>query len=74
MLRVQNHGAWNNSLSPVLKAGHRIFRATWWSANVLLVLAVLSLFFAGGWEYSVREYLRGFSDAIIPAASSRPDC
>jgi hypothetical protein len=70
MLRVQNHGAWNNSLSPVPKAGHRLFRATWWSTNALLVMAVLSLLYAGGWEYSVREYLRGFSDAIIPAGST----
>jgi hypothetical protein len=56
------------SLSPT--SGHRIFRATWWSTNALLVVAVLSLLYAGGWEYSVREYLRGFSDAIIPAAST----
>lgn len=57
-------------MSPVPKAGHRIFRASWWSTNILLVAAVLSLLYAGGWEYSVREYLRGFSDAIIPAAST----
>ena len=57
-------------MSLVPRAGHRIFRASWWSTNVLLVAAVLSLLYAGGWEYSVRQYLQGFSDAIIPAAST----
>src|ERR1700675_4399999 len=36
--------------------GHRVFRA--------------ALLYSGAWEYSVREYLRGFSDALIPASSS----
>ena len=49
---------------------HRIFRAVWWNTNVLLVVATLSLIYAGGWEYSVRRYLKGFSQAIIPAAST----
>ena len=70
MLRVQNRIAWTSLLSPSPKSGHRIFRATWWSTNLLLVAAGFSLVYAGGWEYSVREYLKGFSDAIIPAASA----
>src|SRR5579859_5549702 len=45
---------------------HRIFRAVWWSTNVLLIVAVLGLLYTGGWEYSVRRYLDGFSDAIVP--------
>jgi Transglutaminase-like superfamily len=45
---------------------HRIFRATWWSVNLLLAAAVISLAYTGGWEYSVRRYLDGFSDAIVP--------
>jgi hypothetical protein len=51
---------------------HWIFRTLWWSTNLLLSLAVLSLIYSGGWEYSIRQYLRGFSDAIVPA-SSLPD-
>ena len=47
-----------------------LFRAVWWSSNLLLCISAVCLLFAGGWEYSVRHYLRGFSDAIIPAASS----
>jgi Transglutaminase-like superfamily len=38
----------------------------WWSANLLLLVSLLSLVYAGGWEYSVRRYLDGFSDAIVP--------
>jgi hypothetical protein len=48
---------------------HRIFRSAWWSVNLLLACAVVSLFYSGGWEYSVRRYLAGFSDAIVPAAA-----
>jgi hypothetical protein len=70
MLWVQNRIAWTSSLFPSPKSGHPIFRASWWCTNVLLVVAVFSLLYAGAWEYSVREYLRGFSDAIIPAAST----
>ena len=33
----------------------------------MLVVAMLSLALAGGWELSVRKYLKGFSDAIISA-------
>jgi hypothetical protein len=45
---------------------HRIFRTAWWSANLLLAAAVISLAYSAGWEYSVRRYLDGFSDAIVP--------
>jgi Transglutaminase-like superfamily len=50
--------------------GHRVFRAAWWSTNALLIVAAAALLYSGAWEYSVREYLRGFSDALIPASSS----
>lgn len=49
---------------------HRVFRAGWWSVNSLLAIAILSLLYSGGWEYSVRQYLRGFSDAIVPASAA----
>jgi hypothetical protein len=44
----------------------RIFRVAWWGANLLLIAAALSLLYTGGWEFSVRRYLDGFSDAIVP--------
>ena len=45
---------------------HGIFRGAWWSVNVLLLAAFLAVIYSGGWEYSVRRYLDGFSDAIVP--------
>jgi hypothetical protein len=45
---------------------HRIFRGVWWSANFLLLATFLALIYSAGWEYSVRRYLDGFSDAIVP--------
>lgn len=49
---------------------HRIFRAIWWTTNALLVLSLVMTFFTAEWEQSVRDYLQGFSDAIIPEAST----
>jgi Transglutaminase-like superfamily len=49
---------------------HQIFRITWWSANVVLVVLAGALIYCGVWEYSVRQYLKGFSDAIVPASAS----
>lgn len=49
---------------------HRIFRLCWRTCNVLLAAAILATFWTGVWEYSVRQYLDGFSDAIIPEAAS----
>jgi len=43
-----------------------MFRGVWWGTNVLLIVAVLGLLYTGAWEYSVRRYLAGFSDAIVP--------
>lgn len=50
--------------------GHGVFRVAWWGTNVLLAVALACLVYSGVWEYSVRQYLRGFSDALIPAAAS----
>ncbi len=49
---------------------HSIFRIAWWSVNLLFAASFLTLLFAGAWEYSVRRYLKGFSDAIVPATAS----
>jgi hypothetical protein len=49
---------------------HRFFRLTWWTSNGLLALCFLTLVYSAGWEYSVRQYLKGFSDAVVPAAFS----
>jgi Transglutaminase-like superfamily len=49
---------------------HQVFRGVWWGANVLLGLSLATMIYAGGWEFSVRQYLRGFSDAIVPASAA----
>jgi hypothetical protein len=30
----------------------------------------LALVYSAGWEYSVRQYLKGFSDAVVPAVAT----
>jgi Transglutaminase-like superfamily len=42
----------------------------WWISNLLLAVAVVSAIWTGVWESSVRRYLRGFADAVVPEASS----
>jgi Transglutaminase-like superfamily len=54
----------------VAEGKYLFFRASWWSANLLLALAVGSLAYCSWWEYSVRQYLKGFSDAVVPASAS----
>ena len=49
---------------------HLLFRAVWWGANVLLLAVVVSSLYAGFREYSVRNYLKGFSDAVVPETAS----
>jgi hypothetical protein len=57
----------NRSMGPQLPpGGYRLFRGVWWSANLLLIVALLAVIYSGGWEYRVRWYLDGFSDAIVP--------
>lgn len=46
---------------------HRGYIFAWHVINVLLILSLLASIFCVGWEFSIRRYLRGFSDAIIPA-------
>ena len=48
------------------KPKHPVFRAVWWSCNLLLAVALIAVAFAGVREFSVRRYLDGYSDAIVP--------
>jgi len=50
--------------------GHRLFQTAWVLTNLLLVASLIFLLCALGWEYSTRRYLKGFSDAVVPAAAS----
>ena len=48
------------------KPKHPVFRAVWWICNLLLALAIFALAYTGVGEFSVRRYLDGYSDAIVP--------
>lgn len=45
---------------------HRLFRISWWICNLLLATTLVATIYGAGWEYSVRKYLEGFSDAVVP--------
>ena len=47
-----------------------VFRCVWYAGNVLLILAILLAAYSVVWEYSTRKYLKGFSDAVVPASAS----
>jgi hypothetical protein len=47
-----------------------MFRVIWRTVNALLIASILFLGYAGAWEYSVRRYLKGFSDAVVPSGTT----
>jgi transglutaminase-like putative cysteine protease len=47
-----------------------IFRVLWRTVNALLIAALLFVGYSTVWEYSVRRYLKGFSDAIVPSPAT----
>ena len=49
---------------------HRLFQTLWYAVNGLLVVSLLLLIYSSIWEYSTRQYLKGFSDAIVPISAS----
>ena len=44
------------------------FRAAWWAVNLLLAASLVCLAYAAAREWSVRQYLHGFSDAVVSAS------
>jgi hypothetical protein len=54
----------------VMALGKKVFRPVWRAANVALVVSLLALVYSAGWEYSVRRYLVGFDEAIIPSSAT----
>jgi hypothetical protein len=50
--------------------GHPVVRVFWFMVNGLIVAALAAVIFSTTWEFSTRNYLRGFSDAIIPASDN----
>ena len=59
------------SLIPLAKpTEHPIYAAAWGTIHVLLLLSILLTVYMAIWEYSTRMYLKGFSDAVIPASAT----
>jgi hypothetical protein len=57
-------------MSSALSVGQNFFRISWRTINILLVVSMMALVYSAGWEYCVRRYLDGFSDAIVPAGAT----
>lgn len=49
---------------------HVVFSIVWRAVNLILVAAVAFSLYGGVREYSVRQYLRGFSDAVMPESAA----
>ncbi|HEX4641907.1 MAG TPA: hypothetical protein VH161_00520, partial [Candidatus Acidoferrales bacterium] len=47
---------------------HPFVRVCWFTINALLAISLLAVVYSVGWEFSTRSYLKGFTDAIIPAS------
>src|ERR1700675_4527075 len=47
-----------------------LFRVLWRTVNGLLIISLLLVGYTSVWEYSVRRYLKGFSDAIVPSPAA----
>lgn len=45
---------------------HPVYRVIWAVSNSLLSIVVALFISSGIWEYSTEQYLRGFSDAVVP--------
>ena len=50
-----------------------VFRVLWRTVNALLIVSLLFVGYSATWEYSVRRYLKGFSDAIVPGSATPED-
>jgi len=51
-------------------SGHAAFRVVWLVTNVLLLVAILAAAYSVVWEFSTRTYVKGFSDAVVPASGT----
>jgi hypothetical protein len=46
------------------------WQTAWYVSQTALIIALALAAYCVAWEYSTRSYLRGFSDAVIPASAS----
>ena len=47
-----------------------LFRSVWWLSNALLAVTLVATIWSGVSEFYIRQYLKGFSNAIVPQAAS----
>jgi hypothetical protein len=66
---LQDSARWESSANSQSKLSRKLFQVAWYLVNALLVLAVAASLYSIGWEFSTRRYLKGFSDAIVPATA-----
>jgi hypothetical protein len=57
-------------LLPIIPNQAAIFRGLYRAINVLTIASLLFVGYALTWEYSVRHYLEGFSDAVVPQTAA----
>jgi hypothetical protein len=57
------------SIAPQKNHSHQLFRFVRYTVGVALIFAICAAIYSIGWEYSTRRYLKGFSDAIVPATA-----
>jgi hypothetical protein len=63
----QDSSNWKSSVSS--HSSHKVFQLAWYAVNAFLVVAIFATLYSAVWEYSTRRYLKGFSDAIVPATA-----
>lgn len=47
-----------------------VFNMAWWLVHVALLASIFLAVYSTIWEYSTERYLKGFSDAIVPASAA----
>jgi hypothetical protein len=68
-LAVDVRTSWDASSVSFGIAQTRLFYVVWYAINVLLIGSLFFAIYAVTWEISTRRYLKGFSDAIVPATA-----
>jgi len=74
-IKLVGHAAESQKNSSVRAKGislraQSLFRPVWWLSNALLAVALVATIWSGVNEFFIRQYLKGFSTAIVPDAAS----
>lgn len=66
---LQDSARWESSANSQSTLSRKLFQVAWYLVNALLAVTVVASLYSIAWEFSTRRYLRGFSDAIVPATA-----